>query len=98
MGKLLRVLCWGALFSSPLLEPDFLSGQSAAPVAAKSPYVGSTICKGCHPDISLNFYKNAHYRSVAAGNEAPEKTGCEGCHGPGSDHVAGMGKKSAIRA
>jgi DmsE family decaheme c-type cytochrome len=92
MGKtqwvLLGLLCW---FPA-------LSAQTGAPALPKSPFVGSTVCKGCHPDIWLNFFKNAHYRSIAAGNEAPEKTGCEGCHGPGRDHVAGMGKKSAIRA
>jgi DmsE family decaheme c-type cytochrome len=91
MVKTLWVIC-AVLGFCPLL-----AGQTAAP-STQSPYVGSTVCKGCHPDVSLNFYKNAHYRSVAAGNEAPDKTGCEGCHGPGREHVAGLGKKSAIRA
>jgi DmsE family decaheme c-type cytochrome len=68
------------------------------PPGAKSPFVGSTVCKGCHPDVSLNFYKNAHFKSIASGKEAPESTGCEGCHGPGRAHVEGMGKKTAIRA
>jgi DmsE family decaheme c-type cytochrome len=75
-----------------------LMAQTPPSPAAKSPFVGSTVCKGCHPDVSLNFFKNAHYKSIASGKEAPEKTGCEGCHGPGRAHVEGMGKKTAIRA
>lgn len=78
--------------------PQFLSGQtqttSAVPVSG---YVGSTTCKTCHPDIWLNFYKNAHFKSVASGKETPEKTGCEGCHGPGAAHVKKPGKDT-IRA
>jgi DmsE family decaheme c-type cytochrome len=66
--------------------------------APKSPFIGSTVCKGCHPDVWLNFFKNAHFKSIASGKETPEKTGCEGCHGPGREHVEGMGKKTAIRA
>lgn len=73
-----------------------LQAQTAAP--PKSPFVGSTVCKGCHPDVWLNFFKNAHFRSIASGKEPPEATGCEGCHGPGRKHVEGMGKKSEIRA
>ena len=72
-----------------------LCGQSTAP---KSPYIGSTVCKGCHPDVTLNFYKNAHFKSVASGAEPPERTGCEGCHGPARAHVEGMGNKALIRA
>src|ERR1700693_5541171 len=59
-------------------------------------YVGSAVCRSCHPDIWADFYKNPHYRSVASGKEAPEKTGCEGCHGPGSAHVTARGGKTTI--
>ena len=60
--------------------------------------MGSQVCKTCHPDVWLNFYKNPHYKSIAAGKETPEKTGCEGCHGAGGDHVAAKGGKATIRA
>jgi DmsE family decaheme c-type cytochrome len=61
-------------------------------------YVGSEACKTCHADVWLNFYKNPHYRSLASSKEAPAQTGCEGCHGPGGDHVAAHGGKATIRA
>jgi len=62
-------------------------------------YLGSEVCKTCHADIWFNFYKNPHYKSIAAGNVPPALTGCEGCHGPGQAHVkAGGGKTTIPRA
>ena len=61
-------------------------------------YVGSTPCRTCHPDVWLNFNKNPHFKSIASGKEPAEKTGCEGCHGPGGNHVAAKGGKATIRA
>src|SRR5580700_1818459 len=83
---------WTALLFLPLL----MQGQTAPKPA--NLYVGGEVCKTCHPDVWLNFYKNPHYKSVASGREAPAKTGCEGCHGPGGDHVAAHGGKATIRA
>jgi DmsE family decaheme c-type cytochrome len=65
-------------------------------LSAQNKFLGSQVCKTCHPDIWLNFYKNPHFKSVASGKEPPEKTGCEGCHGPGGDHVAAGGGKTTI--
>ncbi len=59
-------------------------------------YVGSAVCKTCHPDVWLNFYRNPHYKSIAIGKEPPERTGCEGCHGPGKAHVEARGGKATI--
>ena len=70
--------------------------QSATPDAAG--FVGSTVCKTCHPNVWFKFDKNAHFKSVASGKEAPENTGCEGCHGPGGKHVAAHGGKASIVA
>ncbi len=64
----------------------------------KNDYVGSTPCKTCHPDVWLKFYKNPHFASIATGKEAPENTGCEGCHGPGGAHVRAHGGKATIVA
>ena len=59
-------------------------------------YVGSAACKTCHADVWFNFYKNPHYKSVAGGDQPPELTGCEGCHGPGKAHVEARGGKTTI--
>jgi len=74
------------------------TGQTAALTTPSSgpAYVGSNACKTCHADIWLNFYKNPHFKSVASGKEPPERTGCEGCHGPGQAHVAARGGKNTI--
>lgn len=84
-------LLW-AIFQ--LLFSLTLAGQSPQ----GNQYVGGEVCRKCHPNVWLNFYKNPHYRSVAAGNQTPEKTGCEGCHGPGQAHVQASGGKATIRA
>ena len=59
-------------------------------------YVGSQVCRPCHPDVWLNFYKNPHFKSIASGKESPERTGCESCHGPASEHLASHGGKTTI--
>lgn len=71
---------------------------SATAPPAPPEYVGSAVCKGCHPDVWLKFYKNPHFKSIASGLEPAARTGCEGCHGPGRAHVEGRGDKSKIIA
>ena len=48
-------------------------------------------------DLWQSFHRNPHFKSIASGKETPERTGCEGCHGPGALHVKGMGDTSKIR-
>ncbi len=74
----------------------FLPLLAAGAPAPAPEFVGSNVCKTCHADIWLNFYKNPHYRSIASGLEPPARTGCEGCHGPGGKHVAARGGKTTI--
>jgi len=66
------------------------------PLTAADEYVGSAVCKTCHADVWFNFYKNPHYKSIASGDQPPERTGCEGCHGPGKAHVEAHGGKTTI--
>jgi DmsE family decaheme c-type cytochrome len=73
--------------------------QAAAPTtqpASTTEFVGSNVCKTCHPDVWLHFFRNPHYKSLATGREPPERTGCEGCHGPGKAHVEARGGKTTI--
>jgi DmsE family decaheme c-type cytochrome len=86
--KLLRAL----LLASSLAAPFLVQTASAAD------YVGSNVCKTCHPDVWANFYRNPHYKSIASGKEKPENTGCESCHGPGQAHVEARGGKATIVA
>jgi DmsE family decaheme c-type cytochrome len=89
---------WAAL----MLLPPLLQGQTTPRSANR--YVGSEVCRTCHPDVWLNFPRNPHFKSIAAsepgklGNTDPAKAGCEGCHGPGGDHLAARGGKATIRA
>jgi DmsE family decaheme c-type cytochrome len=68
----------------------------ASALASAADYVGSEVCRTCHSDIWANFYRNPHFKSIASGKEKPENTGCEGCHGAGSDHVAAGGGSDTI--
>src|SRR6267142_2431974 len=74
-----------------LLACWFASGQPP------SGYIGSEACKTCHADVWFNFYKNPHYKSIAAGDLPTERTGCEGCHGPAKAHVEARGGKTTIQ-
>jgi len=73
-----------------------LALTASAQAPSTGGYVGSEVCKACHSDIWVNFYKNPHYKSIAAGTLPPESTGCEGCHGPGKGHVEARGGKTTI--
>lgn len=68
----------------------------AVPLGAQDGYVGSNACKTCHADLWQPFFRNAHYKSIASGTETPERTGCEGCHGPGKGHVEAKGGRRTI--
>jgi DmsE family decaheme c-type cytochrome len=82
----------------PVVLPIAFAQQQTAPAASSSVsgYVGSDVCKTCHADVWGNFYKNPHYKTISMGQAPPERTGCEGCHGPAQAHVAARGGKATI--
>ena len=84
------LLCLCAMF---IVGSGSVRGQTPNPN-----YVGSMVCRTCHADVWFRFYKNPHFKSIASGKEAPENTGCEGCHGPGEAHVKARGGKATIKA
>src|SRR6202050_1212678 len=73
---------------------------SAPTAAASSPeaskYVGAETCKTCHEEIYNDWAKTPHWKTTLNTKGGPSKQGCEGCHGPGADHVAGGGDKTKI--
>lgn len=81
-------MCAGALSAE--------EGSASTAASAENKFIGSEACKACHPDVWHTFHRNPHFQSVALENRPPERTGCEGCHGPGDLHVKGMGDTSKI--
>src|SRR6202167_6763359 len=59
-------------------------------------YVGAETCKSCHAEIYSGWSKTPHWKTTLNTNGGPSKQGCEGCHGPGGEHVAGGGDTSKI--
>jgi len=84
-------------FRSALFLPIVFASTFAVQ-AQTNHFVNNNVCKTCHPIIWSTFYKNPHFKSMASGKEAPENTGCQGCHGPGGNHVDNHGGKTTIRA
>lgn len=86
----------GALRAQTETQPATVVAGGTPATPLPGGFVGSNACKTCHADIWFNFYKNPHFKSIASGKEAPERTGCEGCHGPAQAHVAARGGKNTI--
>ena len=94
----------GLALTAPAAQPPQAqpapATQSTTPSQPFTPrpggFVGSEVCKTCHPDIWQNFYRNAHYKTISTGKEPPERTGCEGCHGPGAGHLTAKGGRNTI--
>ena len=91
----------GFAFCILLFSAAIAGGQAPAPANQAKPtgdnkYVGSQVCQDCHSEITDTFYKNPHNKSIVSQKEPPERTGCEGCHGPGGQHYAAGDGSSII--
>lgn len=62
--------------------------------AEASEYIGSETCKSCHEDLYNAWARTPHWKTTLDTKGGPSHQGCEGCHGPGADHVAGGGDKT----
>ncbi|HUO33734.1 MAG TPA: DmsE family decaheme c-type cytochrome [Candidatus Acidoferrum sp.] len=71
------------------------ASQTTDPQAGAT-YMGSEVCKSCHTDIYNNWEKSPHWKTTLNTKEGPGHQGCESCHGPGSEHVAGGGDVTKI--
>jgi DmsE family decaheme c-type cytochrome len=77
------------------------SKASAAAVPAskdanQAQYVGAETCKTCHEDVYDGWEKTPHWKTTLDTKGGPSHQGCEGCHGPGSEHIANPVDKSKI--
>ena len=81
------VLCI-LLFSVAIAGAQKSAPANLANASGDNKYVGSQACQDCHPNITETFYRNPHNKSIVSQKELPERTGCEGCHGPGGQHIA----------
>jgi predicted CXXCH cytochrome family protein len=78
----------------------------APPDVAGAEFLGTDACTTCHADIAAEFAGATHSAlipTVTAADGGPlpedeeiESLGCEGCHGPGSLHVASGGGRREI--
>ena len=78
--------------SQDTANQNAVPGQSAAPAK----YAGSEECKTCHEDIYKSFEKSPHWKTLLDKRGGSAKQGCEGCHGPGQEHIEGGGDKTKI--
>jgi len=69
------------------------SAKSSSPDASQ--YVGADTCKTCHEEIYNNWVRTEHWKTTLDTKAGPSHQGCEACHGPGAEHVAG-GDKTKI--
>jgi DmsE family decaheme c-type cytochrome len=71
---------------------------AASDDAARKPgaIAGDQACAACHEDIVKQVARTVHGAARPSGWKADVPWGCEGCHGPGQEHVDAGGDASKI--
>jgi DmsE family decaheme c-type cytochrome len=78
-----------SLLSLPALAAEKHEQRKPADAAQ---YAGSDVCMTCHEDVyKKQFADTPHFQTTKKDGQ-----GCESCHGPGAEHVAGGGDKTKI--
>lgn len=89
--RLLVAVSWFSLLAAPVLAANEKNEHSKAADAAQ--YAGSDVCLTCHEDVyKKQFEGTPHFQTLKKDGH-----GCESCHGPGAEHVAGGGDKTEDR-
>jgi predicted CXXCH cytochrome family protein len=86
------IALWGLLLVSCVTVNRAILAPPKVPGAH---YVGSKACAECHADKTSHFANSTHAK-VALADPKIGDTGCEACHGPGSEHVRVGGSKATI--
>ncbi len=78
-------------------KPAQSASAAASAVSGEvSKFVGAETCKTCHEEIYNAWSKTPHWKTTLNTKGGPSQQGCEGCHGPGAEHVAGGGDTTKI--
>jgi predicted CXXCH cytochrome family protein len=74
-------------------EPVAVNNVPRIPGAS---FVGNQVCFDCHTNINRAFLSSPHARIHVSDLAMKGETGCESCHGAGSEHVRLGGGRRAI--
>ena len=80
----------GLVFATLLLLNSCSTTPSVlatAPTIPGATFVGNQSCFECHTNIVRQFPTSAHARIHLAGQDRRGQTGCESCHGAGSNYI-----------